>query len=612
VWLPNAGFGLNPAFRHDAHGDLADESGPVHERLEGAIAMPCRATDVIVRRVAGLVLGAAVLTIASPLTPWGGGSTAWSDTQRISDGAVATAPDRVPVGGKITVEGQNWTAPSGAGSVIAVKLDDGNPDRRTPVMNPATGDPISDSSVVAAVRASSDGTFTIALPVPEDEAWTAGSRHTIRLLSGRLLSDDATRSVALTFDLVSESDQASEASAAASPSPSPPETHTAGPTPAVPSRTPPAAPDTNASAGSGPAPGPSAESSAHLAPNSRRGSGTGERSGAASQEPLATDGARGPAGLSASTAAASCRDEPTVTLTSKSSIRGVPVADLGGVLGLAGSGFCQRRGGGSLIAVKIDDGEVRRLDDTVSTDRTIWQIIRAEDDGTFRVDVRLPDLRETDPDFADGSHRLRLQTGLLSGGDPVRSVRTGEFVVVPGNNAGTLPEPAGTPSPVDPVRALVRERGGAVTAAQSGGAVRVVVPGAQPGDWLFAYTFRGTASQSSEASPTTWLQVDANRSVTFDPAGFANAAAGGSRISLQARDGTLVGWAQITTDSVAAAPADPGPPRADSPDRSDPRPPTGPRSLVVFSAGGLLLLGLVALVMARDQRRRVLRQLNGE
>ena len=572
--------------------------------------MPCRPPDVLLRRAAGLVLGAAVLTIASPLTFWGDGSTAWSETQRISDGAVATAPDRVPVGGRITVEGQYWTAPSGAGSVIAVKLDDGDVDRQDPVTNPATGDPITDSSVVAAVRASADGTFTIALPVPEDEGWTAGSRHTIRLLTGRLLSDDATRSVALTFDLVSESDRAPMAGASMSPSPS--ETDSAGPTPAAPSRTPPAAPDTSASSRPGPAPGPSAESSADRAPTGRRVPGTGKRSGAAAQEPLAKDGAPGPAAPSASTAAASCRDEPTVTLTAENSIRGVPVADLGGVLGLAGSGFCQWRGGGSVIAVKIDDGDVRRLDDTVSTDRTIWQIIRAEDDGTFRAYVRLPDLHETDPDFADGSHRLRLQTGPPSGGEPVRSVRTGEFVVVPGNNAGTLPEPAGTPSPVDPVRALVGERGGAVTAARSGGAVRIVVPGAQPGDWLFAYTFRGTASQSSEASPTTWLQVDANRSVTFDPAGFTNAAAADSRISLQARDGTLVGWAQVTPDSVAAAPADPGPPTAAPADRSDPRPSTGPRSLVVFSAGGLLLLGLVALVLARDERRQALRQLNGE
>jgi hypothetical protein len=297
-----------------------------------------------------------------------------------------------------------------------------------------------------------------------------------------------------------------------------------------------------------------------------------------------------------------------VTLTSKDSVRGVPAADLGGVLELAGSGFCQRRGGGSVIAVQIDDGDVKRLDDTVSTDRTIWQIIRAEDDGTFRAAVRLPDLHETDPDFADGSHRLRLQTGPLSGGDPVRSVRTGEFVVIPGNNAGTLPEPAGTPSPVDPVRALVGERGGAVTAAQRGTTVRIVVPGAEPGDWLFAYTFRRTATPNSEAHPTTWLQVDADRSVTFDPTGFVGAAATDSRITLQARDGTLVGWSQIAASDVAGA--DPTPTSAALAETPDPQVPAGPRSLVVYSALSLLLLGLVALVVARGQRRRALRQLN--
>ena len=94
-----------------------------------------------------------------------------------------------------------------------------------------------------------------------------------------------------------------------------------------------------------------------------------------------------------------------------------------------------------------------------------------------------------------------------------------------------------------------------------------------------------------------------------DPADFSvNADAADSRISLQARDGTLVGWAQITAYSAGSAPADPRPTTADL---SDPRTSADPRPLVVFSAGGLLLLGLVALAAARDQRRRTLQELNG-
>ncbi|MDN5771486.1 MAG: hypothetical protein L0H24_11405, partial [Microlunatus sp.] len=85
--------------------------------------MPRRGTDAVARRVAVLAVGAALLTMVGPLTPGlNGGTVAWSETQRISDGATATAPDRVLVGGKIEVNGKNWTMPAGGGSVIAVKL----------------------------------------------------------------------------------------------------------------------------------------------------------------------------------------------------------------------------------------------------------------------------------------------------------------------------------------------------------------------------------------------------------------------------------------------------------------------------------------------------------
>ena len=586
--------------------------------------MPCRPMTTLVRRVVVLALGAAALTIVAPQTPWNGGSAVWSDTRRVSDGAVATAPDRVPVGGLITVEGQNWTTPTGGGSLIAVKLDDGDVDRRTTVTNPATGDPIADSSVVAAVRASADGSFTLAVPVPEDEAWIAGSRHTVRLLTGRLLSDDAIRSVALTFDLVAITD-ADEPTKATGPTPSPAESHggALAPSPAVasgtasvpsgtasvPSSTAPESSDVTATPAPRTSSGSTAGRSAEVPLAGQRAPGNSERGVQASQAPLSGNGFGVSSSPTVRAEAAPCPDQALIAISSSTSIQGVPVAAFGGVLRVAGSGFCQRLGGGSVIAVQIDDGSLRRLDDTVNPDRTIWQIIRAEDDGTFRADIRLPDLHETDPDFADGSHRLRLQTGRLGSGDPVRSLHTGEFVVTRGNNTGILPEPAGTPSPVDPVRALVGERGGAVTAARTEDAVRVVVPGVEPGDWLFAYAFRGMAAQDSEAFPATWLQVDADRSVTFDLTGFVNAAATDSRITLQARDGTLVGWAQIADSG--AAPADPTPDSGDVATESDPQTSAVPRPLVVFAAGSLLLLGLVALVMAREQRRRVLRELNG-
>lgn len=570
--------------------------------------MPCRATNALVRRVVALALGVAALSVMTPLPPWNGVSTAWSDTRRISDGAVATAPDQVPVGGVITVRGQNWTTPTGAGSLIVAKFDDGDVDRHTLVKNPATGDPIADSSVVAAVLASSDGSFTMDVPVPEGTGWGAGSRHTILLLTGRLLSDDAIRSVALTFDLVSDT--------ATVPGPTPSSSESRGralePGPSVASGTP-AAPRATASTSSSPTSStaprtgaePTAGSSAEVTQAGKRRSGMREHSGPASPEPTTAKTSRASTKPTGSAEADACPDRASVEITSSTTIKGVPVVTFGGVLRVAGSGFCQRRGGGSAISVQIDDGALRRLDDTVNADRTIWQIIRAEADGTFRADIRLPYLHQTDPAFADGSHRLRLLTGGPGSGG---TVRTGEFVVLRGTNTGILPEPAGTPSPVDPVRALVGERGGAVTAAKTGEAVRVVVPDVEPGDWIFAYAFRGPAAEDPQAFPATWLQVDADRSVTFDFAGFEDAAASDSRITLQARDGTLVGWAQIADDVTAAA--DPTPAPSVLATSSDPQTSAGPRSLVVFSAGSLLLLGLVALAVAREQRRRALRELN--
>lgn len=540
-----------------------------------------------------------------------------AETQRIGDGARATAPDRVPVGGEIRVSGRNWTAVTGGGSVIAVRLDDGEIPRSAPVTNPATGDVVSDSSIVAAVRASNRGSFKISVPVPRQAGWTAGSRHSIRLTTGKLLSDDATRSVALTFDLIDPRQSRP------TPDPTPTTTPTQG-NPKVDDqqkaqKEPTEAPTSDPTASA--APKPSVSSTRGPTNSARATGGARERTGqrASSVPPRrgnskvhqrrSTASKSSDSGRPPKTGGAAC-DVPKATLSSATTIRDVPAIDLGGTLTISGQGFCHPAGGGSTIAVQIDDGRLKRVEAPVHRDPTIWQIIEAADDGSFHATIAMPQADQTDPAFADGSHRLRLLTGAkLETGDAVRSVRTGEFVVATGNHTGILPEPTKTPTPVDPVVALVGSRAGAVTAKQTDSTVRVVVPGVEPGDWVFPYTFREEQRGRALTHPTTWLQVDANRSVTFDLAAFGVAGQGATRVSLQARDGTLVGWTQVAAFPAAAAPVQR--PVSGAADRGQP-PSAEPRPLVLITGGGLLLLGLAWMAIARRWRRRTLRDLNGE
>lgn len=583
-----------------------------------------RPTATLTRRVVLLAVGAALTTAgATALAPqWGGTSVAWAETQSISDGSTARAPDRVKIGGMLRITGKGWTTPGGTGSVIAIKLDDGEVKATGPVINPATDDPISDASVVAAVRAKRNGSFSISVPVPDSTGWTAGSRHSVRLVSGRLLSDDATRSVALTFDLVTG---AREPSA----TPSPTRTASAEPTPShVPSssESPPTQPEVRS------ADEPSASASptsggATASPSATQASRTPTATPRSDEKPAARrvqnqDPARGGAPehaggseeeTTSEVTAAGCQSDPTVRLTAKAATRGVPVVELGGTLALSGTGFCHPSGGGSLIGVQIDDGRLARLDSTIDADRSIWQVVEAGADGTFSTTVRVPEAHQADPDFTEGLHRLSLITGSLRAGDAVRRVRTSEFVVAAGNNAGVLPEPTSTPTPVNPEVALVGSKAGAVTAAQSGSTVRVVVPDLEPGDWVFPYAF-GERTDDMSGQPVTWLQLDANRSVVVDAADVAVSGAHATRVSLQARDGTLVGWAPVVASSVdsgaAAAPTAPSSTADDGVDASEDAAAPSPRFLVLVAGGSLTMIGLLWLALARHRRLRLIRELN--
>ena len=138
--------------------------------------------------------------------------TAYADTQSAGDGATATVADVVSSGSAIHIEGTGWTHPtSGTGSTIAVKLGDAlnTEPKDGPVTNPATNESADDFDIWAAVQADPDGTFSANIPFPTPDntnpalasAWEKGTKHSLRLLTGAMRSQDAGRSVLLSFTI---------------------------------------------------------------------------------------------------------------------------------------------------------------------------------------------------------------------------------------------------------------------------------------------------------------------------------------------------------------------------------------------------------------------------
>lgn len=573
------------------------------------------------RRFSLLVAGIGVLAVLSQSISWAfsgsGGAIAWAETERISDGAAASASDRVDVGGTVKISGTGWTSLAGTGSVIAVRLDDGDARQTVPVVNPATGNALTDPSVYAAVQAGRKGGFSIDLAIPVGREWTAGSRHSVRLVTGRLLSDDATRSVTLTFDLVS-----APSSKTTGPDPSRSASTSASTPPAsdVPITSTPPATERNpaelgGSSASPSASGPTSKPFTAQSPASNPQLPVSPRQGAATAAPRTDRLSAGSPNLLGSSerpaVSSPCQQKPGVALSSPSSTRGVPSVEPGGRLTLTGTGFCRPGGGGSLIAIQIDGGAFQRLDHKVHTDRKVWQIVDADADGRFAVSIPVPGDDDTQPTFTDGLHRLRLVTGKLRAGDAARSLETTEFVVGAGNHAGVLPEPTSAPSPVEPALALVGANGGAVTMTRSGSAVRLVVPELEPGDWVFPYVFDGDVLKSTRAQPASWAQLDADRSIVMDVGDLAGVGSQ-TRISLQARDGMLVGWAPMSAvDSEtldATQPAEPATDRGHELETADS--PHAARPLVLLAGVAALLIGLAWTVGARQRRIRRLQALN--
>ncbi|MFT3942789.1 MAG: hypothetical protein QM705_03050 [Ancrocorticia sp.] len=230
---------------------------------------------------------------------------------------------------------------------------------------------------------------------------------------------------------------------------------------------------------------------------------------------------------------------------------------LGGKLKLSGKGWCHPRSGGSTIAIKIDDGAYSHLTDDLNQNRTIWDIVYADDEtGDWETEITLPDGTTSGPlgsapAFPEGEHSIRLLTGSLKEYDAIRTIgpSTGQathFVV------GEY-RPNALPTPLD-------IEGGALTEANKNGVTvtqqqapapgqwTVTVPGGKKGDWVYVDAYAGPSSRGYFPE---WKQLDANGQVTLSLAGVT-LAVGDLNVTVQNGNqghvGELLGWAQVTIE----------------------------------------------------------------
>lgn len=236
-------------------------------------------------------------------------------------------------------------------------------------------------------------------------------------------------------------------------------------------------------------------------------------------------------------------------------------SELGGTLKLSGQGWCHPRSGGSTIAIKIDDGAYSHLTDDLNSNRTIWDIVYADDEtGDWSVELQLPDgttsgAKGSSPAFTEGEHSIRLLTGTLKEGDAVRTIGTPtgqhtSFVV--GEYA-----PNALPGPIDIDGGQLTDANtnGVIVAQQSTpapGQWVVTVPNGAEGDWVYVDAYAGSSSRGPFPD---WYQLDANKQVKLSLAGVT-LQAGELKVTVQSgnqgQTGELLGWAPVAIAAPAA------------------------------------------------------------
>ncbi|MFT3877038.1 MAG: hypothetical protein QM708_11545 [Propioniciclava sp.] len=251
----------------------------------------------------------------------------------------------------------------------------------------------------------------------------------------------------------------------------------------------------------------------------------------------------------------------------------VPAANVGGTIRLTGQKWCNTvTGRGSYIAIKINDGafshkgsasakvfnaELGRetglcAADACTTNKTIWYVIEARDDGSFDVNIPLPDRTNTTPAFREGSYTLRIMTATLAG-DPYyggvreasRTMQSPEFTVVAEGVGLDNVKPGKPTLPPDPLHAtddLTGAVSGGVQVDQRSDRWIVTVPGAQPGDWVYANVYEGASPRFPWGAE--WFEVAADRTIALPLAGVT-LPVGVNKLSVQDRAGRILGWTTV-------------------------------------------------------------------
>ncbi|MDR1237027.1 MAG: hypothetical protein LBK28_02175 [Propionibacteriaceae bacterium] len=226
-----------------------------------------------------------------------------------------------------------------------------------------------------------------------------------------------------------------------------------------------------------------------------------------------------------------------------------PVFSHGQTIQVRGSGWCAKDplDGGSIIAVKIDDGAYSHPpNELIHSNPQVWALIEVDSaDGSFVGEVTLPTAGSgpgaATPAFTQGVHSLRLLTGSIKADDVIRTVGVGPFTV------GDY-RPNGVPSPLEAEEQLTADSRGGLVVTRSDSAITAELPGAQADDWVFltVYTEDGSVRYPWAA---TWFQADATGVVS---AALADVTlpVGKLKLTAQAPDSSLLGWAELLVEST--------------------------------------------------------------